>query len=221
MTKKKINKIDLTKQVLKKIEKDEVKMRPHLYFIIGSFLLGTGVAATTLFSTFLVNLISFRLKAQGHFEYLRFGRPGLMAFLRNFPWFLIILIVFGITGGIFLIRKLDISYRKNILGIIAAIIGFILIFGLAIDKIGFNEKMSEVKQLESLYRIRPLRDQVIQGKLLNKSSSTIELIRPNGETVVIQLPEKMIERKAMIPRGKDLKAFGSWQKERFLIKDYK
>jgi hypothetical protein len=222
MTKKPKSTINLTKEVIKRIQKDKVKMRPHFYFVLGSFLLGTGIAATILFSTFLVNLISFRLKTQGHFEYLRFGRPGLFAFLKHFPWPILLLIVIGVAGGIVIVRKLDVSYKKNLWGIIAALVGFILVFGLLIEKIGFNNKAAMIRPLKPFYNTNELGDQVIQGRFSSFGSSSIKFIKPNGEVVVLDLSENMIkEQEFMMFNNDDLKVFGSWGEGRFLMKDYR
>ena len=221
MNKKNKSTIDIAKKVLKKINKDKVKMRPHVYFVTGLFLLGIGFAATILFSTFLVNIISFKMRVHNNFEYLYFGKPGFSAFITQFPWPLLLLAITGIVGGIFLVKKLDISYKKNLWGIIAALIGFVLIFGIAIDKTGINDKASCLKPLKSIYQTNTLRDQIIKGKVLESGSSSIEIINPNGEIVIIEIPKNMIEKRQFMLDGDYISVFGSWKESNFIIKDFK
>jgi len=194
-------------------------MRPHVYFVMGSFLLGVGIAGIILFSTLLVNILSFRMRAQNHIDYLRFGKPGLTAFLRHFPWPLFLLAIVSTIGGILLIKKLNISYKKNLWGLVAAIIGFVLILGIAMDTIGVNDRMSNLRSLKPFYDTDVLKDQIIKGKVLESGSSTVKIVKPNGEVVVIEIPSELIEKQQLILKDNDVSVFGSWKDNDFIIRD--
>jgi len=122
--------------VMNQIHGGEVKMKPKIYFIIGSILTFIGLISTVIFSTFLVGLIKFSLRTHGPMGQYRFDE-----IISNFPWWTTILAIFGLIIGIWLIRRYDFSYKKNPLIIIFVFIITIIIGGLIIDTFGLNERL--------------------------------------------------------------------------------
>ena len=78
-------KIDLSQKIMKQIKKKHVKIRPRVYFISGSILLGIGLTGVITVSIFFINLVIFKLRLHGPFDYLLFGRFGLRPFFMVFP----------------------------------------------------------------------------------------------------------------------------------------
>ena len=128
-------KIDVTETVMDKINKGEIKMRPRWYFVLGSVAVFVGVFGTFLVSSFLVSLVSFSLRTHGPM-----GEYRLQQMLGSFPWWALILSLFGLAMGVFLLKKYDFSYKKNFGYIILAFVLAVLASGLVADRFGL-EKM--------------------------------------------------------------------------------
>ncbi|TRZ79644.1 hypothetical protein D4R86_05620 [bacterium] len=220
MKKKKNNNfyIDLSKKILKKIKKDKLKMRSKFYFISGSLLLSFGIAASLMFSIFLISIISFRIRTQGHFNFLRFGGPGYHMFLFNFPWSILLLAIIGIVGGLTLIKKFDISYKKPYALTIAFSILLVLLFGILVDNLGFNKRISGLKPMKPFYGDEDVQAPIVAGKVLEIKSQSIEILTPDQEKLTLRITAELITRDFFIKEGQDIAAIGSWQKDEFIVR---
>ena len=86
-----------------------IKIKPKIYFIIGSILTLFGSISAFIVSIFLIGLIRFSLRTH-------LGRGAeykLDQMLSTFPWWIIILTILSLIIGIWLIRKYDFSYKIN------------------------------------------------------------------------------------------------------------
>jgi len=126
-------KTNLKKEIMVKIKKEEIRMKPKWYFVVGSLLMTTGLIATSIVAIFLINLLLFFLRKRG---------PGIMRLelmVTTFPWWISLLALFSIIVGIWFLKKYDFSYKKNFLLIVVSFIVSIIIAGWLIDYFGFNE----------------------------------------------------------------------------------
>lgn len=151
MTKQK-KKVDLSKKVMKQIKKKQIKMRPKLYFVIGSVLLGIGMAGIFLLTAFFSNLILFRLRVHQPFSFFALGRPGLRPFLLTFPWQALLLTIGGVISGSILLKKYDVSYKKSFKGLIITLITVVLVLCYLLSKTRVNQSMQRVKRLKPFYQ---------------------------------------------------------------------
>jgi len=146
ITSTKQKKIDFKKEVMTKIKKGEITMKPKWYFVVGSLITGAGLVGASIGAIYLVNLTLFLLRKRG---------PGLMKLelmLASFPWWVPILAITGIIVGIWLLKKYDFSYKKNFLLIIAAFIVSIVIAAWLIDYLGLNETWSRRGPMRRFYQ---------------------------------------------------------------------
>ncbi len=124
-----------TEEIMKKIEKRQLKMKPKIYFIAGTIFSGIGLALTISFSIFLTSLIRFYFRSRGGWM----AQYKVEQLLLNFPWWTVLFAVLSLLLGIFLIRKYDFSYKIKPWAIIVAFIMIILISAWFVDLLGFNE----------------------------------------------------------------------------------
>jgi hypothetical protein len=143
---------DLSQKVMNQIHREQVKMRPRLFFIAGSLFLGSGLAGAVVLATLFINLAFFRMRVHEPFGYLWFGHFGLGPFLTIFPWLPFLIAVFGIMGGLALIRHYDISYKKSFLGLGIGLVALVLTTGFLLDQIGLNERVERLAPLRPLYQ---------------------------------------------------------------------
>ena len=125
---------NITDSIMGEIHHGNLKMRPRLYFIIGSTLLFISLVLSALSSVFLFGLIRFSLRSHGPMGQYRFEQ-----LLESFPWWAVVSAVLGLIIGLWIIRKYDFSYKINFKIIIIGFVAAIIIAGYLVDAIGLND----------------------------------------------------------------------------------
>lgn len=119
---------------MEKIKKEEIKMKPKWYFVLGSVLMTTGLISATIFTVLSFNLIFFLLRK--HYGPMYHYR--LQFILNNFPWWLLIPSIFGLILGLRLLKEYRFSYKNNFWLVFSGYILIILISAFLIDFFNFN-----------------------------------------------------------------------------------
>ncbi|HAS80417.1 MAG: hypothetical protein UR25_C0006G0005 [Candidatus Nomurabacteria bacterium GW2011_GWE1_32_28] len=127
---------NITNRVMGQINEGKIKMKPKIYFVIGSIFTFLGLVSSIIVSTFLIGLIRFSLRSNGRMAQYKFDQ-----LLSNFPWWTAVLAILSLIIGIWLIRKYDFSYKIKSIVIISAFILSILLAGYVTDKIGLNDTL--------------------------------------------------------------------------------
>lgn len=125
---------DLKNKIMEKIEKNEIKMKPRWYFVLGGVLTFIGFLSATIFSILSVNLIFFLLRK----HYGPMYQYRLQLILANFPWWLVIISILGIFFGIKLLKEYRFSYKNNLFLIFGVYILIIFLSAFLIDKFNLN-----------------------------------------------------------------------------------
>ncbi len=128
---------NITESVMGKIHHGEVKMRPKIYFVMGSLLTFFGLVFSLATSVFLVGLIRFSIRSHGGMGSYRFEQM-----IESFPLWVPILAVISLCVGVWLLRQYDFSYKKNYPLIIASIVIAVIATGLFIDSIGLHDNLA-------------------------------------------------------------------------------
>jgi uncharacterized membrane protein len=126
---------DIKESVMNQIHLGKVKMKPKVYFIVGSILTFIGLISTVIASTFLIGLVRFSLC-------LHWGRGAqykLDQMLLNFPWWITILAIVSLTVGIWLIHKYDFTYKIKPWVLTVGFILAIIVGGWIVDMTGLND----------------------------------------------------------------------------------
>jgi hypothetical protein len=144
---KKIKISNLEKTIMTKVKSDEIMMKPHWYFAIGSILTFIGFIAFTAGAIYLTNLMLFLLRKHGPM-----GQFRLEQILNSFPLWIPIFIFIGIVGGIFFLKKYDFSYKKNFWIIIIGFFISIILAAFLIDYLGLNDTWSRQGPMKGFYR---------------------------------------------------------------------
>jgi hypothetical protein len=127
---------NITENVMNQIHQGRAKMKPKIYFVIGSILTFVGLISSVIVSTFLIGLTRFSLRTHGKMGEYRFDQM-----ISNFPWWTVLLAILSLIIGIWLIRQYDFSYKKNPWIIITGFILAIVFAGFIIDMTGLNDTM--------------------------------------------------------------------------------
>ncbi|MCK9597325.1 hypothetical protein M0R19_09140 [Candidatus Pacearchaeota archaeon] len=135
------------KEVMFKVASGSITMRPKWYFIIGSIFSIAGLVGLSTVSIFLINIILFLLRKNR-----LMGQWKLEVMINSFPWWILILAIFGIALGIWMLKKYDFSYKKNFFLIIISFVFSIIIAGFIIDNLGLNEIWSRRNIMRRFYQ---------------------------------------------------------------------
>jgi len=129
------------------IQKRKLKMKPKWYFFLGSMLGFIGLLASVIVTAFFISLISFTLRPH--------PGPGypyrLQLIWNSFPWWAVILAIFGLGTSIFLLKKYDFSYRKNFWLIIVGLTISIILSGILMDKLGLTDLWTKKGPMRGMY----------------------------------------------------------------------
>jgi hypothetical protein len=156
---------NIAETVMDKIHHDEIKMRPRIFFVIGSLLAFSGLAASILISVFLVGLMRFSLRAHGPM-----GEYRLDQMLSDFPWWAAVVAILGLAVGIWLLRRYDFSYKINFKVIIIGFVAAVIVAGWVIDMTGLNDVLFRQGPRHGIMRQYPLGNKILeQGFVENKN----------------------------------------------------
>jgi hypothetical protein len=161
MSKKHIN---ITEEVMNTIHDQHIKIRPKLYFILGSVLLFGSLVFSVMSSVFMISLINFSLKTHGPMGQIRF-----VQLLSSFPWWAPIVAVIGLISGILVLRKYDISYKWNFPLLIVGFILAVLVAGWSIDYFNLDDAWFRQGPMRGIMR-QYMQDNSIQpGRGFNRN----------------------------------------------------
>ena len=139
---------NIEEKVMMQIYQGKIKIKPRIYFVIGSILTFIGLVSSIITSVFMFGLLKFSLRI----HYGRGAQYKLEQMLLEFPWWIIVLAILGLLLGIYFIRKYDFSYKKNPLVIIIGFILAILLAGWFIDAVGLNEILLHSGPMKGIMR---------------------------------------------------------------------
>lgn len=140
---------NIEENVMEQIHLGKIKMKPKLYFILGSILVFAGLISAIIVSVFMVGLIRFSLRTH-------YG-PGagyrLERMLAEFPWWIIPITVIGLMVGILIIKKYNFIYKIKSWILVLGFILAVIFTGLIIDKIGVNDILLKGNHMKRMMRI--------------------------------------------------------------------
>lgn len=131
------NKLNIQNNIISQIKKGEIKMKPKWYFVLGSSLMFLSLIGISMALIFFINLNLFFARRNGPLASLK-----METIFSTFPWWILVIAIFGIILAIWLLKKYDFSYKKNSYLIIIAFIFSLFMGGFLLDKLGLNEYLS-------------------------------------------------------------------------------
>lgn len=126
-----------TEEIMEKIKKGQIKMRPRLYFVVGYILTILGVVFSFVTSVFFIGLTRFALRAHGPMAGYRLDK-----LISSFSWWIPALAVLGIVSGVYILKKYDFSYKINFKLFIIGLLASMIIAGYVIDMTGLNDSLA-------------------------------------------------------------------------------
>jgi len=148
---------DLVNDIKTKIEKGQIKMKPKTYFIIGNVLAVCGIVISSILGTLFANFIIHQIRISQTMGYFAQHNMDLRwkMFFKVFPWEYLVLAVFSLIIGLYLIKKFDVSYKENFIILIVLALLTVITMAFALDKAGFNERAKATRFGKGFYRQIP------------------------------------------------------------------
>ena len=143
------NEINLENKIMGRVISGEVKMKPRLYFILGSIMSFVGLVGLITGSVFFTNLTLFLIRKQGP------GTGRLIQMFESFPMWIPFLALAFLILGIVMLKKFDFSYKRNPLVLVLTLLVAVLLSAKIIDSLGLNEIWSRRGPMRRFY----MRDQ--------------------------------------------------------------
>ncbi|MFH0749462.1 MAG: hypothetical protein V1917_00930 [Candidatus Gottesmanbacteria bacterium] len=144
MSKKRIT---ISNTVMDAIHSHRVIMRPKLFFVIGSIMSIAGMTASFIIAIFGFSIIRFLLRSHGPMKQYR-----LEQMLQAFPVWSLVVAVVGCIVGIMLLRRYDISYKKNFLLIIGGILLSLVLSVYLLDVTGISDALMRTGPMKRMMR---------------------------------------------------------------------
>ncbi len=141
---------NLKEEILEKIRKGEVKMRPKAFFLAKIALLVFVAFVTFLVSVLLVSYTWFNLRAGGYILLLSFGGRGLFEFFILFPWFLLLIDVMLILFLDSLLKRFKFGYHHPVLFVFLASIFVITLAGSFVNMTSFHKNIMQMAENKKL-----------------------------------------------------------------------
>lgn len=210
---------EMKNKVMAKIKSHDVKMKPKAYFVLVSLLLGVGLALSVLLAMLFVNIVFFRLRVYAPFGYLSLGSAGLRAFIFNFPLIHLAVVSIGFVVGLKLLKKYDISYKKNFKYIAIFVISAILTFGFVLDKLNVGDKLIRNKGIKPLFMHDATHAPWVAGEVVEVDEEVVIIQTHLGKEIQLQLNEVInapLGREFGI--GDKIRAVGEWRGDVFVVK---
>lgn len=209
----------MTDLIMERIHKDDIKMRPKLYFVVMNSVLKFLLAGTFMAALFFANVVLFKFRIYDPFGFLVFGKSGLNALFGLIPMYIIFLVAISIIGFSYVIRFFDISYKRNYSGLIVGMFVLVVSGGFILDKTGVNELIKTSNSLPTLYYGRYTTDRWVMGEVkeisYDKKVMVLTIPFNLGERIVAWDDSTLFPKDETISKGVYIKVIGSQDKNFF------
>ena len=134
-------KSSISKEIARKIENNQIKMHPKIYFVLKFILIVLIVLFFALFALYLISFIIFSLKVTGVWFLPKFGFGAIFIFFKSLPWLLILIAAILIIILELFVKHFSFAYRKPLIYSIAGIIILTLLGSFMISKTHLHSEL--------------------------------------------------------------------------------
>ena len=141
----------VTSEVMKKIHKGEVKMKPKVYFVVGSALAGAGLAVAIGFSVLAFHAMYLRLSFLASLGVEGLEWRWLNMMIHFFPWGLMLGAAALVALGLYLISQYEVGYRNGLLGTLVGLLAGVLVLTWVMNQIGVVQHLRQQPRLHQFF----------------------------------------------------------------------
>lgn len=138
-------------EVMRKIHKGQVRMRPRIYFVIGSVMVGVGLVLLMLVSALVTQALYMRLSVLARMGVENLGWGWCVMWLRFFPWEMLIVSILMILAGGYLLRKYEFVYKKGLGLVLMAMVLVVVLLTMLMNWVGLIRYVRQKPLLRQFY----------------------------------------------------------------------
>ena len=209
---------DLRQQIMQRIAKEKVTMKPKLYFMAVAVLLGVGLAATLVTAVLFAAVLSYRLSREAPLEFLDFGSAGISPMLLALPWIPFAVAIISLSIGVWLVKKYDFAYKRSSLGLAVAFVAVLALAGAGVAKTGLVEELEEhaPHHLAPLFTHDASRRGGLVGEIVTLADEELTLATRRGDLVTVTLDDDIhYPHGPELATGQLVRLIGSWDDDVF------
>lgn len=124
---------NLEKNIMNKIMKEEVKIKPKVYFVIISALSILSAFVVAVVAAYSISILSLWIRIQNASGPAYGARRNLTTLVDQFPWWAIVFSVIALLAVIVLIKKTGSFYKIKLAYIVTAVLIIASIAGFALS----------------------------------------------------------------------------------------
>ncbi len=148
---------NLKERVFAEIANDDVKIYSKAHFALRLILVAVVAILALIISVFLFTIVLFGLRVSGREALLNFGAAGFWAFLRFFPWALLVTDIVLVIALEWLLRRFRFGYRSPVLYLLLGLLAVSASLGFLIDRTtGVNDAL--LRQADARHLPNPIAD---------------------------------------------------------------
>lgn len=138
----------IEKKLMKKIENNEIKIKSKWVFYLASGLILSGLVFSFVTFMYFVNLVIFYFSRT---HYSTMWQYRLLLNLQNFPFYILLVAIFALIGGLYLIKKYDFSYKLNYLTVVLIFVILGIFSAVIFNFLGLNDFMEKRGLMKDFY----------------------------------------------------------------------
>lgn len=194
----KIGQKNIKNIILDKIKNKNIKSIPKPFFILKSVLFVLSIVIVVCFLLFLVSFIFFTLQTSNLWSLPKFGFKGIELLLGNFPWILVLIVLFFIGVLEFLVERYSFVYRKPLLYSALTIILVVVVAGFFVRQTSLHEKIysgfdkggsPSLKKIYDRY-IYPTPDTFHPGTVTKFDNNSFVLENNDQTTILVKITKE-------------------------------
>ena len=163
---------NLRKNILNKINKGDLKMKPKIYFTARTLIIWTIISVTVVTMAFFVSFSIFSIRESSRLFLLGFGSMGVWTFFVTFPWFLLVLEIILLIVVDILLKHFKFAYKTPFIYLILSTAIFVMFISIFISSTPIHETLYQevieqrLPALDIIYKDAkqpPIKEGVLRG----------------------------------------------------------
>lgn len=138
-------------EVMKKIHKGQIRMRPRIYFVLGSVMVGVGLVLLVGLSALVTHAFYVRLVVLARMGFENVSLGWCLMWMRFFPWEMLIVAMLMILVGGYLLRKYEFVYKRGLGLALVVMVLVIVVLTMLMNWFGLDGFVRQKPVLKQLY----------------------------------------------------------------------
>ena len=138
-------------EVMKKIHKGQIRMRPRIYFVLGSVMVGVGLVLLVGLSALVTHAFYVRLVVLARMGFENVSLGWCLMWMRFFPWEMLIVAMLMILVGGYLLRKYEFVYKRGLGLVLVVMVLVMVVLTMLMNWFGLDGFVRQKPVLKQLY----------------------------------------------------------------------